>query len=43
MEVAPRYKLLTLLTPLTLLTWFMLLAWFTYNGWQKTTFSFMPF
>ena len=27
MEVAPRYKLLTMLTPFTLFTWLTLLTW----------------
>ena len=29
MKVAPRYKLLTVLTQRTLSTWFTLLTWFT--------------
>ena len=32
MEVAPRYKLLTLLTWFTLMIWFTLLTWFTLRG-----------
>ena len=33
MEVAPRYKLLTLLTWRTLSTWFTLLTWFSLLTW----------